>query len=541
MKSVLKIIGLIFTLVLIPKQNFSQAAPFQLAMQSFSINGLGGLQSYAWGQHNGKWLIIGGRLDGLHRRQPFAAFDLAGHNTQLTVVDPVSQQKWSAPLSSLPIGMQEQFSSTNMEFHQEGDYLYLLGGYGYSASSLDHITFPNLSAIKVPDVINAIINANSFNGFCRQITDTVFAVTGGVLNKINNTYYLTGGQKFMGRYNPQGPAHGPGFIQHYTNAIRKFKINDNGVSISVTHLPSIVDSANLHRRDYNVVAQILPTGEEGITAFSGVFQAAVNLPYLNCVNIDSTGYNVNNAFAQYYNHYHCARIPLYSSSNNQMHTVFFGGIAQYYDSLGTLVQDNNVPFVKTIARVSRDANGIMSEYKLPIEMPALLGAGSEFIPVEGLSHYANDVLKLDDFTADSTLLGYIYGGISSSAANVFFANSGTPSIASGEIFKVYLIKSTSVGLDELNIQSKGTLHLQISPNPNNGEFLIQFNVSRTEPLTLSIFNAKGELIDKNILKSLPKGENTIKKKVSGLMMGGVYFVTLEAGYEKASQKIIIEP
>ncbi len=541
MKLPLRLSALFFLLLLPSARAFSQAAPFQLAMQSFSINGLGGLQSYAWGQHNGKWLIIGGRLDGLHRRQPFAAFDLAGHNTQLIVVDPVSQQKWSAPLSSLPIGMQEQFSSTNMEFHQEGDYLYLLGGYGYSASSLDHITFPNLSAIKVPDVINAIINANSFNGFCRQITDTVFAVTGGVLNKINNTYYLTGGQKFMGRYNPQGPTHGPGFIQHYTNAIRKFKINDNGVSLSVTHLPSAVDAVNLHRRDYNVVPQILPTGEEGITAFSGVFQVGADLPYLNCVNIDSTGHNVNNTFAQYYNHYHCARIPLYSSSNNQMHTVFFGGIAQYYDSLGTLVQDNNVPFVKTIARVSRDANGIMSEYKLPIEMPALLGAGSEFIPVEGLSHYANDVLKLDDFTADTTLLGYVFGGISSSAANVFFSNSGTPSIASGEIFKIYLIKSSLVGLDELNIQSTSTLHLQVSPNPNNGEFLIRFNVNNTEPLTLSIFNAKGEMMDKSILKSIKIGENTIKKKIPGLLMGGVYFIVLESHNEKASQKIILEP
>jgi len=538
MKILLKLFALPFILF---GQLFSQTAPFQISLQTFSINSLGGIQSYAWGQHNGKWLIVGGRLDGLHRRQPFAAFDLAGHNTQLIVVDPVSQQKWSAPLTSLPQSMQEQFSSTNMEFHQQGDYLYLLGGYGYSASSLDHITFPNLSAIKIPDVINAIINANAFSSFCRQITDTMFAVTGGVLNKINNTYYLTGGQKFMGRYNPQGPTHGPGFVQHYTNAIRKFKINDNGVSLSVTHLPSTVDAVNLHRRDYNVAAQIFPSGEEGITAFSGVFQATVDLPYLNCVNIDSAGYSVNNAFAQYYNHYHCARVPLYSSSNNEMHTVFFGGIAQYYDSLGTLVQDNNVPFVKTIARVTRDANGIMSEYKLPIEMPALLGAGSEFIPVEGLSHYGNDVLKLDDFTADTTLLGYVFGGISSSAANVFFSNAGVPSIASGQIFKIYLIKSSLVGLDELNVQSRGTFHLQVSPNPNNGEFLIRFNVKNTEPLTLCIFDAKGEIIDKTILKSIKVGENDIKKKIPGLLTGGVYFITLESPYEKASQKIILEP
>lgn len=85
--------------------------------------------------------------------------------------------------------------------------------------------------------------------------------------------------------------------------------------------------------------------------FSGVFQPIVDLPYLNSVTIDSQGYTIDNSFQQYYNHYHCAVLPMYSASNNEMHNIFFGGIAQYYDDLGVLVQDNNVPFVKTIARV----------------------------------------------------------------------------------------------------------------------------------------------------------------------------------------------
>jgi hypothetical protein len=139
-----------------------QTVPFQIAIEPLNIPGLGGLQSFAWGQHEGKWLIIGGRLDGLHRRQPFAAFDLAGHNNQLIVVDPVAQKKWSAPLSSLPVGLREQLSSTNMEFNQEGDWLYMIGGYGYSNTAGDHVTYPNLSAVNVPDVIDAIINGTPF-------------------------------------------------------------------------------------------------------------------------------------------------------------------------------------------------------------------------------------------------------------------------------------------------------------------------------------------------------------------------------------------
>ena len=528
-------------LIAFTSQGNAQTAPFHIAIEPMNISGLGGLQAYAWGQHNGKWLIIGGRLDGLHRRQPFAAFDVAGHNNQLIVVDPVAQQKWTAPLSSLPIGLQEQLSSTNMEFFQEGNYLYLVGGYGYSNTSADHITYPNLSAVKVPDVINAVINGTSFATNFRQITDTMFAVTGGYLNKINNTFYLTGGQKFIGRYNPMGPTHGPGFVQIYTNASRKFTIFDNGVTLSVTHLPAIVDAANLHRRDYNVVPQIMPTGQEGLTAFSGVFQVGVDLPYLNCVNIDSTGHTVNNAFSQYYNHYHCAHIPIYSASNNEMHTVFFGGIAQYYDSLGILVQDNNVPFVKTIARVTRDASGTMAEYKLPIAMPTLLGAGSEFIPINTLPHYSNEVFKLDNFTADTTLVGYIYGGISSTAANIFFTNTGTQSSASSQIFKVFVIKNSTVGIHELNTHSIGTLQMQVYPNPNNGNFMVKFNLRDKGEVKLTISDASGKLIENTVLKNLQAGENTYYKRIKNLINGGIYYITIETTYEKATQKIIVEP
>lgn len=533
---ILAIVLIAFSLKII-----AQTAPFYIAIEPISISGLGGLQAFAWGQHNGKWLIIGGRLDGLHRRQPFAAFDVAGNNTQLIVVDPVTQQKWSATVSSLPVGMQEQFSATNIEFYQQGDFLYLAGGYGYSATSGDHITYPNLSAIKVPDVINAIISGVGFSSYCRQITDTMFAVTGGYLNKINSTYYLTGGQKFIGRYNPMGPTSGPGFIQVYTNAIRKFNINDDGTTLSVNHLTPITDATNLHRRDYNVVPQILPTGNEGITAFSGVFQMGLDLPFLNCVNIDSAGYVVNSSFTQYYNHYHCAHVPLFSAAANEMHTVFFGGIAQYYDSLGILVQDNNVPFVKTIARVTRNSAGVMSEYKLPIEMPVLLGAGSEFIEVDGLPEFPNHVFKLDDFTADTTLVGYIYGGITSTAANIFFTNTGTQSSASSQIFKVYVIKNSNAGTDLLNSQSTGSLQMQVYPNPNYGNFVVKFRLQKNETVVVTIYNSNGSVLDRSTLDTLKSGENTVTKKIRNLTNGGTFYISIESSTERAYQKIIVEP
>lgn len=527
------LIGLLFS-----GQVSAQNAPFQIAIEPINIPNLGGLQAYAFGQHEGKWLIIGGRLDGLHRVQPFAAFDIAGHNTELIVVDPVAGQKWSTSMTSLSVGLQEQLKSTNTQFHQVGNFLYITGGYGHSNTQNDHTTFPNLTAVHVSETINAIVNNQPVTSFFRQVTDPKFQVTGGYLEMINNTMFLVGGQKFIGRYNPMGPTNGPGFVQEYTDAIRRFKINDDGTNLSITHLPEWTDAANLHRRDYNVAAQILPNGNEGLTAFSGVFQPVVDLPYLNCVNIDSTSYQPNNAFTQYYNHYHCGHFPIYSASANEMHTLFFGGIAQYYDDNGTLVQDNDVPFVKTIARVTRDASGVMSEHKLPIEMPSLLGAGAEFIANESIPRYDNGVFKLDDLTEDSTLVGYIYGGISSTGMNIFFSNNGTQSSASSQIFKVYVLKN-GVGLHEINKHSTGTLKLVVSPNPNDGIFRVDYNLTKASDVHIKLLSVDGKVVEDKIIKNLSSGKHSFEQKSRRLRYIGTYVLQISTDYETAIQQIVI--
>jgi Secretion system C-terminal sorting domain len=524
----------IFTLIIITAAT-AQQSPFQLSIEPMSIEGLGGVQSFAVGQHEGIWLIIGGRIDGLHRRQPWASFDEAGLHTQLLVIDPMAQQKWTAPLSVLPLNIREQLSATNMEFIQEGDYLYLIGGYGYSDSEGDHITYPYMTAVKVPDVISAVINGTEYASFFRQIQDELFAVTGGYLNKIYDTYYLTGGQRFDGRYNPMN---GPSFVQEYTNAIRKFTINDDGINLSVTHFTPIIDAVNLHRRDFNVVEQIMSNGEEGLTAFSGVFQQNVNLPFLNPVDINSSGYYPNNTFSQYYNHYHCAHVPLYSAATNEMHTIFFGGIAQYYDDNGVLVQDQDIPFVKTIARVTRDVNGNMAEYKLPVEMPAYLGAGSEFIRLGNLPQYSNGVLNLDQLS-DGTLLGYIYGGINSSAPNIFFTNEGTESTASSQLFKVYLLKDEITAVDQLNEQSNSTLQLQILPNPNTGSFYWKVFLKQATEVRISVYDQSGKLLFTENLGRQESGSLSRRREIEGASDNGIYIIKVETEYETVTQKVMV--
>ncbi len=424
-----------------------------------------------------------------------------------------------------------------MNFYQEGNYLYCVGGYGYSTTEGDHITFPYLTAIKVSYVINAIVNNISFTNHFRQITSSEFQVTGGRLKKIHNVYHLLGGQKFLGRYNPMS---NPTFTQQYTNQIRRFSIIDDGTNITINHLAPFTDATNLHRRDYNAEPQILPNGEEGVTMFSGVFQHNIDLPFLNSVTVDSIGYSVNNTFQQYYNHYHCAVVPLYSMSNNEMHTLFFGGIAQYYDNYGILVQDNDVPFVKTIARVTRDSNENMAEFKLPIEMPTYLGAGSEFIPNKKIPHFNNEVLKLDEIKEDSTIIGYIFGGINSTDKNIFWINDGTQSSANSQIFKVYLTNtSLSTETHDLNSQSIGSLQMIIYPNPSDGNFLVNYNLKEIKDIRLKITDINGRIIEYRNLTNQKIGKNTEQYNINNTDKGGVFLLTVETPYESATQKIII--
>ncbi len=519
---------------------FSQSATFDISIEPLNIPDLSGVQSYAFGQHHNKWLIVGGRTEGLHQRLPFSSFQESGKNKQLIVIDPESKQKWTTSLVTLSKDLQDQLGSSNMQFYQSGNFLYLLGGYGLSNISNEHISFGKLTAINVSGLIEAIIKGSQISSFFRQISDSHFAVTGGRLEKMYETYYLVGGQKFTGRYNPMGPNMGPGFIQEYTNQIRKFNIKDDGVTLRIEHYKSETDSVNLHRRDFNVVPQISSTGQEMLTAFSGVFQHDRDLPFLNAVNIESTGFKTDDLFTQYYNHYHCANIPLYNSVNKEMHTLFFGGIAQFYDEDGMLVQNNNVPFVKTISRVTRNAKGVMAEYKLPIEMPSFLGSASEFIKNEDLPQHANGVIKLDELTADTVLLGYIFGGIKSTAENIFWVNDGSQSQASNQILKVNLIKNKSTVTHKLNEQSVGTLKIRAIANPDTRNFTVRFNLSQKSDVKISISDKNGKKIEEKTLTGLPVGENLYRKAVKDLDKGGIYFLTVETSFEKSTHKIVVE-
>lgn len=511
---------------------------FDLRLEEIQISQAPKLQSFAAGTHEGRWLLIGGRTEGLHKRRPFESFEAAYNNQNLYVVEIDSGKVWSAAISSLPLSLQEQLQSSNMEFEQRDSILYLVGGYGYSAAAGDHITHGYLTAIHLPGAIDAVINQGNLNPHFRQIQDSRLAVTGGYLDRKGDTFYLVCGQYFEGRYNPHGPTHGPGFIQEYTEEIRSFKILDTGISLSIGSYTAMKDSAQLHRRDYNLVPQIFPNGESGFTIFSGVFQHNADLPWLNTVDVQDSSYTVVPGFQQYLSQYHSANLPVYDSANNEMHTFFFGGMSRYtMDTQGNLIEDVNVPFVKTISRVSRYANGSMNEFKLSQEMPYLTGSGGEFIPARGIPRYENDIIRLNDLPNGQNLLGYIIGGIESSAANIFFSNTGNESEASNRIFKVFLDK-TAVAR-ELPVGKDRFFTASLGPNPSRGKTRLIFEIPQPAHVMVKLWSMQGKLLEILSDDNETAGAVQLDLDLGKNYPPGTYLISLDNGWEQKTLKLIL--
>jgi hypothetical protein len=186
--------------------------PFQIDLQEATFPGAPALHSFVFAESNGKWLLLGGRNNGIHSFSPLPInnFPPAMANHWVWVVDPAQRQAWSVDLYDAtitpPLGLvADALSASNMQSFQDGDTLYVIGGYGYNRTTNAMQTFPTLTAINVPGMIAAVTSGTATNivGQIRQgPPDDRLKVTGGELEKIGDTYFLVFGQRFDGLYNP---------------------------------------------------------------------------------------------------------------------------------------------------------------------------------------------------------------------------------------------------------------------------------------------------------------------------------------------------
>ena len=550
-----------FTLLLCNSVFSQTTVPFVLEVQEFQRTNSPSLQSYVLGKYNNYWLMIGGRTEGLHGFPvaPIGGFPTMYANKNFIVYNPVTDSIWTRSIyQDLSVSAAEQFRSTNMQAYQSGNTLYLCGGYGKDSSIStilidSFVTFPKLTAINVSGMINAIRANSSVNPFIRTLTDTMFAVTGGDLEKIGNSYYLVTGQKFTGKYNFP-----PTFVQKYTNCIKKFDIVDDGTTLSITNKSYMVDTANLHRRDLNVVPQITSSaGTQGLTIYGGVFQYTEDVPYLNPVYISANSFTVENTFQQKYSQYECPVLPMYDSVNNNMSNLFFAGISLYrYDTIQhkSVIDSCTfggppapcVPFIADLTVITKYSNGTSKDSILPIRFPGnrLLGAEQHLVYDEALPRYSNDVVKLRSLTG-RTFAGYLHGGIEATEVNPMlqYVNSRSAallqsSFASKRIYKVYLTPNT-VGINPLGTYvPKDFTLFQNYPNPFNPTTRIKFDIPLTGFVSLKIYDIMGREVENLVEQNLKAGSYEIE--FNGMnRSSGIYYYKLYTDKFQETKKMIL--
>lgn len=462
--------------------------PFELLVQPFTHQGFPGVHSFAFGQLGNEYVLVGGRLDGIHARQPFNAFPFASANQKAYVFNFETGQTWESNLNSLPTDVVEQLSSTNLNFAQSSDSLVIVGGYGFSATANNHITHPRITLIHVSGFIQAIKSGESLQPHVETVTNQDMAVTGGQMVKWGNHWVLAGGHRFDGRYNPMG---NPTFTQAYTHAIRWFRILPSGASFSVVTDSLWQDPVHLRRRDYNLVP-MQDTNGLFYTISSGVFQVQADLPFLYPVEIRKNGFQPRTDFNQYLSHYHSAKVGIWDAQQQVSHALFIGGISQYDYQNGQLVQDDQVPFVKTLSRVSRNAQGQWFEAAFPNTLSDRMGAGAEFFPYAQAPWGPGKVLQMNAIQQDTLLVGYRVGGILSQSANPFSSNQPSQTSADVTLHAIYLVKSPDLSTPISYSQPAETPTLQ--PNPVKKDFEIHWPSMSGKSVSYWLVQSQGRVV-----------------------------------------------
>ena len=525
----LSVLFFTFLLLSISEKSQSENDPYAIEIERIYIPGSPAIHSFAFAEYYGKWLFVGGRTNGLHGFNPGDAFPKQYSNKNIFVVNPNTLETYSKNIfSDCSYTTADPLRSTNMQYFQDGNKLYLIGGYGYDSASNSLVTFPVLTVVDINEMMNAIITGASISPYIRQLTDSRLQVSGGELQKLGDYFYLAGGHNFTGTYTRTVNN------QIYTDKIQKFKIIDNGISLSISDYTAWTDTVEFHRRDMNLVPAIKPDGVTPyMILYGGVFKKNVDLPFLNPIYIDENGPVVDYSFEQKMSQYTCSYLSAFNTNTGSMHTTFLGGTSLYYynDFTHMLQYDSLVPFIDDITTLTKNSSGVSDERLSINRLPALLGTNAKFILNESIPQFANKVIKLNEISG-RTFAGIIYGGIRAILPN------NTPSFPSDYILKVFITPKT-VNVNHLGNTLPENFELtQNYPNPFNPNTNIRFSIPTTAFTRLSVYDELGREVTKLVESKLEAGVYELDWDGSGFS-SGVYYYKLESNSFSETRKMFL--
>ncbi len=148
------------------------------------------MYGYAVGQYQQYLIIFGGSI----RSDAPGGYQGDFPNLDILLIDLALKRASAYTSSNLEGELAEQACSTGMAYCQKGQALYLLGGYGYSESQGQHMTFPYLAVIDLGIAVEALMAGKPVHAGIYQLCDERLAIFDGLMDENEDIFFLINGR-----------------------------------------------------------------------------------------------------------------------------------------------------------------------------------------------------------------------------------------------------------------------------------------------------------------------------------------------------------
>lgn len=196
---------------------------------------LADMEGYAVGQYKDYLLIFGGSIRSKISDNNYQNFP----NLDILLIDFDENRASAYTNGSFEGSLGEQISATGLSYYQNDGFLYLLGGYGYSETHNQFITFPYITVINVKQTVLSLLNGVDPVASFYQLCDDRMAIFNAEMDYNGDEFFLLNG-KFAYKLRPF--ADNPHYVEEkYNEEIRTFKISKDGAEWHLEHFETWYD------------------------------------------------------------------------------------------------------------------------------------------------------------------------------------------------------------------------------------------------------------------------------------------------------------
>jgi hypothetical protein len=185
------------------------------------------MYGYAIGEYEDYLMVFGGSI----RSQQTEQYRQDFPNLDILLIDFKRQRASAYTNGQLEGALGEQMGATGLSYYQQGNTLFLIGGYGYSESQNQYVTFPYITAIDLKATLSALLEGKNPVASFYQICDERLAIFDGTLDYNGEEFFLINGKT---AYMLRPFSEHPEYVEETLKGqARTFKLTGEGASLEL--------------------------------------------------------------------------------------------------------------------------------------------------------------------------------------------------------------------------------------------------------------------------------------------------------------------